>query len=154
MKPAQVIVVLLISIPLAFAGGIATEKSSAEQTANFMIQSSQMVQDNQARALESWQKSSAAYLERAQSCEAKFRIGTVMFEPRPLGSVSFMHGAASLDVGNGMQMTGTWFVPVQIEAHSTIPGAQYKWIDGPTGVVKGTFIALPAGPGVQPQPNQ
>lgn len=138
MKLSHAIVGILASIVLAFAGGSAFEGQRRDA-----LQASDGEQEQKMLTL--MNQRSAALLDRANSCEAKFTVGTVMFEPRALASESFFGGAVSLDVGNGAQLAGAWYVPVQVEAHSTIPGAQYRWIDGKTGEIKGVFPALPAG---------
>lgn len=151
MKSQDMIAAICGAIILAFAGGFAggTEYSNIKHDAlaDIVSQAEGGLRTTLVERASTARREAEEFSQRAYACEQKFSMGTVMFEPRALGSASFLHGTVSLDVGNGMQMSPAWFVPAQVQPHSAIPGAQYRWIDNQTGEIKGTFAAVVDAPG-------
>jgi ABC-type transport system involved in cytochrome bd biosynthesis fused ATPase/permease subunit len=149
MKLSHMIGAMLVAMALSFAGGSAYESQKRDAFEATVSKAESGLRDTLTTRATGWQQNTVEQMQRtaqqqqrAEACEAKFAVGTVLFEPRALASGTFLQGALSLNVGNGMQMAPAWFLPVQIEAHSVIPGAQYRWIDNRTGEIKGTFQAI------------
>jgi hypothetical protein len=92
-----------------------------------------------------------AWTMRAEQCEAKFQVGTMIYEPRPAFSVPVLNGAVTLSLGGGVpggqQLAPVWYVPAQVTPQTNLPGARYQWIDARTGAARGALTAAmpPAG---------
>ena len=84
-----------------------------------------------------------AWQNRSQDCEAKFKTGTIISEPRDLVSVPLLKGLFSLSVsanpalGDVNGTTPVFFIPAQVQVTSRIPGVTYLWMDPQNGALKG-----------------
>ena len=95
-----------------------------------------------------WREVSDLWEQRAEKCEVKERMATVIYEYRPGMSVPVMHGVFAITLGSegnhpDSDMKPVWFIPVQTPVYSTLPGASYEWLDGKTGRSIGRFPATP-----------
>src|SRR5580704_16257091 len=86
---------------------------------------------------------------RAETCEQKFNTTTLLVEPRqapPGPSLPLLNGAVSLTLNNFQAphgLSATWAIPAQVTPASTLPGAQYVWIEHATGKIIGTYLVAP-----------
>lgn len=90
------------------------------------------------------QQTIAVLQARTQACEAKFSVGTIVYEPSPAASLPLLHGAVSLSLAPGEATAPAWFIPAQVAVYTNIPGARYQWQDMKTGELRGEFAALPS----------
>jgi hypothetical protein len=96
-----------------------------------------------AQQIDALNKLSVAWQNRTDTCEAKFQTGTIISEPRPLGSLPIGRGLFSLSLSAGDALAGAApaspviYVPAQVQVTSRIPGVTYLWIDPQGGAVKG-----------------
>ncbi len=89
-----------------------------------------------------WEKVSSGWQGRAQKCEAKFTVGTIVYEPHPVAELPLLHGAVSLTV-NQNELRPAWFIPAQVPVYTNVPGARYQWQDMKSGAILGEFVAEP-----------
>ena len=89
--------------------------------------------------------------KRAETCEAKFSVMTIMFEPRPAVSIPLLNGLASVTLGNGEELVPVFYAPAQVTPNSPVPGAQYRWISLKNKEVIGTYPARTMAQGEQAQ---
>lgn len=90
----------------------------------------------------------AAWQQRAETCEAKFTVATVVYQDQPIASVPFLHGTVALQVAPGAgNAKPSLVIPAQVEVFSQRPDIQYQWLDGRTGEPKS--IITPAKTAVQ-----
>jgi hypothetical protein len=85
------------------------------------------------QTIDAWQK-------RAQSCEGKFAVGTVVYERQELASIPLMHGAARIGIGLG-DAKASLYIPAQVDIYSDRPDVRYQWFDGRTGASQGVQVA-------------
>ena len=86
------------------------------------------------QTIDAWQK-------RAQSCEGKFNVGTVVYEKQELASIPLLGGMASLRLGAGSGTQPALYIPAQVDIYTDRPDVRYQWFDGRTGEAKGVQIA-------------
>ena len=85
-----------------------------------------------------------AYRGRAEKCEAKFTVGTIVYQQQPLVSVPMLSGLAALDVNAPGGPKPSLYIPAQVVIYTNRPDVRYAWIDGRTGAAKdGVHVALP-----------
>lgn len=90
----------------------------------------------------------AAWQQRAETCEAKFTVATVVYQDQPIASVPFLHGTVALQVAPGAgNAKPSLVIPAQVEVFSQRPDIQYQWLDGRTGEPKS--IITPAKTAIQ-----
>lgn len=86
----------------------------------------------------------AAWQSRAQACEAKFTVGTIVYQRQPLASFSIVHGLAAFDVNDPGSPKPSLYIPAQVDIYTNREDVRYAWIDGRTGAAKdGVHVALP-----------
>jgi hypothetical protein len=86
--------------------------------------------------------------QRAESCEAKFRVGTIVYEKQDIASVPLFHGAASINIG-GVVVRPYLYIPEQVDIYTDRPDVRYEWRDGKSGESKGIQLPHPLPAAVQ-----
>jgi hypothetical protein len=105
------------------AGSVAiVEKNAAERDAIL------------SQTIDVWRK-------RAESCEAKVNVGTVVYEKQETASIPLLGGLASLRIGQGSVLQPALYIPAQVDIYTDRPDVRYQWFDGRTGEAKGVQIA-------------
>ena len=92
---------------------------------------------------------------RAETCEAKARNFTVIYEYQPSMSVPVLNGAFTVTLGsNGnhpaSDLKPVWVIAGQVEPYTNMPGARYQWLDSSNGATLRDLPAVPP-PTVVPQ---
>jgi hypothetical protein len=101
-------------------------------------------QEETRRTVDMAQKVIAAWQSRAESCEAKFAVGTIVYQRQPLASFSIVHGLAAFDVNDPGSPKPSLYIPAQVDIYTNREDVRYAWIDGRTGAAKdGVHVALP-----------
>jgi hypothetical protein len=80
---------------------------------------------------------------RADTCEAKFQVGTIVYEKQDLATIPLMHGSMAFvirDTDKGGARPSL-YIPAQVDIYTDRPDVRYEWIDGRTGQSKGIFPA-------------
>jgi hypothetical protein len=88
-----------------------------------------------------WEKVVDIWKRRAESCESKFTLGTVVYEKQELASIPLLGGMASLRLGAGSGTQPALYIPAQVDIYTDRPDVRYQWFDGRTGEAKGVQIA-------------
>lgn len=155
MRLTHMIAAIAAGMLISFAGGMElanVRHDAAEQLASQSQQTMLATTNARAAAIVS---AAAAWQSRAAACEDKFKIVTLLVEPRPAApgaSMPILGGALALSLsntGNSGGLRVAWAIPAQVEPQSTLPGAQYVWIDhsdpgadpGADGKILGTYFA-------------
>lgn len=82
-------------------------------------------------------KTVAAWQQRAETCEAKFSVATVVYQNQAIATVPLLHGMIALKVApGGGSAQPSLVIPAQVEVYSQRPDIQYQWLDGRTGEPK------------------
>ena len=82
-------------------------------------------------------KTVAAWQQRAETCEAKFAVATVVYQNQAIATVPLLHGMIALKVAPGAgSAQPSLVIPAQVEVYSQRPDIQYQWLDGRTGEQK------------------
>jgi hypothetical protein len=101
-------------------------------------------QEETRRTVDMAQKVIAAWQSRAETCEAKFAVGTIVYQRQPLASFSIVHGLAAFDVNDPGSPKPSLYIPAQVDIYTDREDVRYAWIDGRTGAAKdGVHVALP-----------
>lgn len=165
MKTQHTIAAIGISIALSFIGGLLYAKAEYVSVDQLYSRAETDLRDTLTKRGLDWEhraeaaeaqlanaNQSMATLEAIkQMYEAKFKTTTLLVEQRSAAagpSLPLLGGAISLSI-NALQgqpggMRAAWAIPAEVQPISSIPGAQYVWIDNATGQIKGTFLARPA----------
>jgi hypothetical protein len=105
---------------------------------------------NQALLIE--QQATGAWRGRAETCEARFAVGTIVYDPgaeAPLLTAPLADGAVDIQIRAGNLFSDhvavpAWFIPAQVDVYTNVRGASFAWQDMRTGRVLGAaFPALP-----------
>jgi len=83
------------------------------------------------------QKVIAAWQTRATACEAKFAVGTIVYQKQPMASFALLHGIAAFDVNDPGSPKPSLYIPAQVDIYTDRPDVRYEWIDGRTGAQQG-----------------
>jgi len=101
-------------------------------------------QEETRRTVDMAQKVINAWQSRAESCEAKFTVGTIVYQQQAIVSVPMLSGLAALDVNAPGGPKPSLYIPAQVDIYTNRPDVRYAWIDGRTGAAKdGVHVALP-----------
>jgi hypothetical protein len=85
------------------------------------------------------QKVIAAWQTRAETCEAKFTVGTIVYQKQPLASFPILHGMAAFDLNDSAQPKPSLYIPAQVDIYTDRPDVRYTWIDGRSGLQQGAI---------------
>jgi hypothetical protein len=77
-----------------------------------------------------------AWQSRAQTCEAKFAVGTIVYQKQPLTSFPLLNGIAAFDISDGNTPKPSLYIPAQVDIYTDRQDVRYEWIDGHTGAPK------------------
>lgn len=83
------------------------------------------------------QKVIATWQARAEACEAKFAVGTIVYQKQPMASFPILHGIAAFDLNDAGSPKPSLYIPAQVDIYTDRPDVRYEWIDGRTGVQQG-----------------
>jgi hypothetical protein len=89
------------------------------------------------RTVDTAQKVIDAWQTRATACEAKFAVGTIVYQKQPMASFALLHGIAAFDVNDPGSPKPSLYIPAQVDIYTDRPDVRYEWIDGRTGAAKG-----------------
>jgi hypothetical protein len=103
--------------------------------------SAQSIQHQAAERERILQATVDAYKSRTDACEAKFTIGTVVYQRQPLASIPLLHGIAAFDVNDIGNPKPSLYIPAQVDIYTDRLDVRYEWIDGRTGASKGVQVA-------------
>jgi hypothetical protein len=82
-----------------------------------------------------------AWKRRAEACEGKFNVGTVVYEKQELASIPLLGGLASLKLGASSGMQPSLYIPAQVDIYTERPDVRYQWVNGRTGESQAIQIA-------------
>ena len=136
--------VAVFTFLVSFAGGVewASHKFEASQVQFLKTQQSQQEQNDQTQL--NLYNLSRSFEIRAEACEKKFDVNTVLIEPRAAASIPMAHGGIALSILPEESSRAVWVIPAQVQPYSSIENAKYLWIDPATLKIKGgPFDALP-----------
>jgi hypothetical protein len=85
------------------------------------------------------QKVIAAWQTRAETCEAKFTVGTIVYQNQPAASIPILHGMMSFDLNTPGDPKASLYIPAQVDIYTDRPDVRYAWIDGRSGVQQGAI---------------
>jgi hypothetical protein len=74
---------------------------------------------------------------RAETCEAKFTVGTIVYQQQPLASFPMLHGVAAFDIVDIGDSKPSLYIPAQVDIYTGRPDVRYQWFDGRTGAPQG-----------------
>jgi hypothetical protein len=83
------------------------------------------------------QKVIDAWRGRAETCEAKFAVGTIVYQQQPLASFALLHGVAAFDLNDPRSPKPSLYIPAQVDIYTNRPDVNYQWMDKRTGDAKG-----------------
>jgi hypothetical protein len=89
------------------------------------------------RTVDMAQKVIAAWQSRAESCEAKFAVGTIVYQKQPMISWPIVEGMAAFDLNDPGNPKPSLYIPAQVDIYSNRADVRYAWIDAHTGAQKG-----------------
>lgn len=146
MKIQHALAAIVFAILLSFAGGMEFTSQRFERSQAGMMASEEAERASTAVSILKINKITEGWMARAQSCESKFDVGTIIYEPRPVASLPLMNGMVSLTLNGGAMnipspAVPAWYIPAQVDVYTHIPGAMYAWQDKRTMQIKGTFTA-------------
>jgi hypothetical protein len=96
------------------------------------------------RTVDTAQKVIDTWRGRAETCEAKFTVGTIVYQQQPLASFPILHGMAAFDLNDAAQPKPSLYIPAQVDIYTDRPDVRYAWIDGRSGAQQGGIhVALP-----------
>lgn len=95
----------------------------------------------QIEALNTAEKVIAAWQTRAETCEGKFKVGTVVYEKQEVASIPMFGGLATLRLGAGSGMRPSLYIPAQVDIYTERADVRYQWVDGRSGEAKAVQIA-------------
>ena len=150
MKIQHAIAVIVFSIMFSFAGGMEFTARRDDAAQYKALNSEQTERASNAQEILALNKLAVVWQQRADSCEAKFSVATILYEPRPAASLPLAHGLLSLTLngsaaGIPSPVAPAWSIPAQVDVYTHIPGAMYSWQDKRTGETKGPFAAKEPG---------
>jgi hypothetical protein len=88
------------------------------------------------------QKVIAAWQSRAETCEAKFAVGTIVYQKQPLASFPILHGLAAFNIVDVGESKPSLYIPAQVDIYTDRTDVRYQWFDGHSGAPQGiTHIA-------------
>jgi hypothetical protein len=82
------------------------------------------------RVIDTWQT-------RATACEAKFTVGTIVYQRQPMASFPILHGMAAFDLNDAAQPKPSLYIPAQVDIFTDRLDVRYAWIDGRSGAQQG-----------------
>jgi hypothetical protein len=83
------------------------------------------------------QKVIATWQTRAEACEAKFTVGTIVYQKQPAASFPLLHGMAAIDLNGPDTPKPSLYIPAQVDIYTDRADVRYEWLDGRTGIAKG-----------------
>jgi hypothetical protein len=86
------------------------------------------------------QKVIAAWQSRAESCEAKFAVGTIVYQKQPLASFPILHGLAAFNIVDVGESKPSLYIPAQVDIYTDRTDVRYQWFDGHTGEAKAPVL--------------
>jgi hypothetical protein len=89
------------------------------------------------QALGTAQKVIDAWRGRAEACEAKFTVGTIVYQKQPMASFAILHGMAAFDVNDPGSPKPSLYIPAQVDIYTDRADVRYAWIDGHSGAQQG-----------------
>jgi len=90
------------------------------------------------QALGTAQKVIDTWQARATACEAKFTVGTIVYQDQPAASIPILHGMMSLDLNGSVGVSKpSLFIPAQVDIYTGRADVRYQWFDGRTGAPQG-----------------
>lgn len=87
------------------------------------------------------QQTANAWQGRAEKCETKFTVGTIVYQPQAAASLPLLHGMASLELAPGSGTKASLYIPAQVDIYTYRSDVRYEWIDGRTGQSHGNYAA-------------
>jgi hypothetical protein len=135
---------------LTFAAGVEFASQKFERSQAGILQSDASERATTAQQILALNKLAVVWQQRTDLCEAKFKVGTIIYEPRPAATLPLAHGLLSLTLNGGAAgipspAVPAWYIPAQVPVYSKIPGAMYSWQDMRTVETKGPFAATAPG---------
>jgi hypothetical protein len=86
------------------------------------------------RTVDTAQKVIDTWQARATACEAKFTVGTIVYQQQPLASFPVMAIFDVVDVGESKP---SLYIPAQVDIYTGRTDVRYQWFDGRTGAPQG-----------------
>jgi len=96
------------------------------------------------KVVDTAQKVIATWQARAETCEAKFTVGTIVYQRQPMASFPILHGMAAFDLADAGSPKPSLYIPAQVDIYTDRPDVRYEWIDGRSGTSKGVHVAQPS----------
>ena len=108
---------------------IAARNAALSASLDGAAQSSQEALGTAQQVIDTWHA-------RAEACEAKFAVGTIVYQKQPMASFAILHGMAAFDVNDPGSPKPSLYIPAQVDIYTDRADVRYEWIDGRTGIAK------------------
>jgi hypothetical protein len=82
-----------------------------------------------------------AWKRRAEACEGKFNVGTVVYEMQEMASIPLIHGTARIGFSLADDTKPSLYIPAQVDIYTERPDVRYQWVNGRTGESQAIQIA-------------